>query len=68
MKVNLNDSEIMAILELIEQGMYDYEDLFPITLLSVVRKIDNEVQYQHHNAIDDKAIQIRNSYEWITKV
>ena len=64
MKLNLNNSEIMEVMNLIanalnEDALYDIEKA---TVRSILRKINNNVQYQHHNAIDDSVCTIVRDY------
>ena len=64
MDLKLNDSEIMAILTMIDdyssEGM---ESLVKTTLLSITNKINDNVQYKHHNLIDDYGIDVRSYLE-----
>lgn len=64
MKLNLNDSEIMEIMNLIanalnEDLLYDMEKA---TVRNVLKKVNNSVQYPHHNAIDDSVCTIVRDY------
>ena len=64
MKLNLNDSEIMEIMNLVanalnEDALYDMEKA---TVRSVLNKINGQIQYQHHNAIDDSVCTILSDY------
>ena len=64
MKLNLNDSEIMEILSMIDEfGIGDVDPMEKATLLSIVKKINDNVQYKHHNYIDDFCIDVRANLE-----
>lgn len=64
MDLKLNDSELMTILnvferELNEDNLYDFEIA---TVKSVLNKINDNVQYQHHNAIEEYVLEIRENF------
>ena len=64
MKLNLNDSEIMEVMNLIanalnEDALYDIEKT---TVRNILDKINGQTQYQHHNAIDDSVCTILADY------
>ena len=62
MKVNLNDSEVMAILTHIDDVLgYDLEPIERTTWLNLLRKINNQVEYKHHDAIDEYSTSILNT-------
>ena len=66
MEINLNDSEIMALLTHIDDTLgYDLEPIERATWLSLLNKISDNVQYRHHEAIDDYCIAIRTDQEAI---
>ena len=60
MKVNLNDSEIMAILTHIDDVLgYDLEPLERTTWLTILSKIYDATQFKHHITIDNFCFAIR---------
>ena len=62
MQVKLNDSEIMAILTHIDNALYqDLEPMERATYLSILEKINAQIQFNHHNTIDDYCIAIREN-------
>ena len=62
MKVNLNDSEIMAILTHIDDVLgYDLEPIERATWLNLLGKINGQVEYKHHEAIDEFSTSILNT-------
>ena len=61
MKLNLNDSEINTILSLIDnEGMED--PMLKATFKSILDKVNNQIQFQHHNDIDDFVCDMLNYY------
>jgi len=64
MDLKLNDSEIMQLLTMIDDASgYDLEPIEKTTLLSVVNKINNQVEFNHHNLIDNFCIDVRSVLE-----
>ncbi len=62
MDLKLNNSELMAILTHIDDSLgYDLEPLERITHMNIVNKINDQVQFKHHNAIEDYAVSILNT-------
>ena len=62
MELKLNDSEIMAILTHIDDTLgHDLEPIERTTWLSILGKINGNVAYKHHNAIDEYATSILNT-------
>ena len=62
MKVNLNDSEVMAILTHIDDVLgYDLEPIERATWLNLLGKINGQVEYKHHEAIDEFSTSILNT-------
>ena len=64
MKLKLNDSEIMEVMTLIanalsEDALYDMEKA---TVRNILDKINGQVQYPHHTAIDDLVCTIIADY------
>lgn len=64
MKLNLNDSEIMEVMNLIanalnEDALYDIEKA---TVKNILQKINGQIQYQHHTAIDESVCTILADY------
>jgi len=64
MQIKLNNSEIMAILTHIDDVLgYDLEPIERATWLSILGKINDQIQFKHHDAIDEYCIAIRESLE-----
>ena len=62
MEIKLNDSEIMAILTHIDDTLgYDLEPIERATWLSILGKINGQVEYKHHGVIDECATSILNT-------
>ena len=62
MDIKLNDSEIMAILTHIDDVLgYDLEPIERVTWLNIMQKINDQIQFKHHNTIDEFCIAIRES-------
>ena len=62
MELKLNNSEIMAILTHIDDSLgYDLEPMERATYLSILSKIQGQIQYRHHNAIDELSTSILNT-------
>jgi len=61
MDLKLNDSEIMQLLTYIDDASgYDLEPMERATFLSITNKINNQVQYKHHNFIDNFCVDVRS--------
>ena len=62
MDLKLNNSELMAILTHIDDALgYDLEPMERATYTSIVRKINNQVQFKHHTAVEEYAVDILNT-------
>ena len=64
MKLNLNDSEIMEVMNLIanalnEDLLYDMEKA---TVRNILDKINGQIQYRHHDMVDDSVCTIIADY------
>lgn len=64
MKLNLNDSEVMEVMNLManalnEDALYDIEKA---TVKNILDKINNQIQYKHHEAIDNSVCTIIADY------
>ena len=64
MKLNLNDSEVMEVMNLIanalnEDALYDMEKA---TVQNILLKINGQIQYRHHDAIDESVCTILADY------
>ena len=62
MELKLNDSEVIEILSLIDQAISDdiLEPMEIATFKNVVKKINDQIQYKHHNEIDEFVVAINN--------
>ena len=62
MQIKLNNSEIMAILTHIDDVLgYDLEPIERATWLNLLGKINGQVEYKHHEAIDEFSTSILNT-------
>ena len=64
MDLKLNDSEINTILYCME-NMLNEDNLWDIQIAavkSVLGKINDNVQFQHHNAVEEHVLEIREDY------
>ena len=62
MQIKLNNSEIMAILTHIDDVLgYDLEPIERATWLSILGKINGQIQFKHHAAIDEYSTSILNT-------
>jgi len=64
MELKLNDSEIMTLLAHIDDALtFPAEGLERTTLLNIMHKINDQIQFRHHNEIDNFCIELRKCYE-----
>lgn len=63
MDLKLNDSEIITILNLIDEELSQevVNPMMKITLKNIVNKINGCVEFKHHNEIDEFAVAILNA-------
>ena len=64
MDLKLNDSELNTILFCME-NMVNEDNLFDIqkaTVKSILSKINDNVQFQHHNMVENHVLEIRENY------
>ena len=64
MDLKLNDSELMTILnvferELNEDNLFDFEIA---TVKTILGKINDNVQFKHHNAVEEYVMEIKDAY------
>lgn len=64
MDLNLNDSELMTILnvferELNQDNLFDFEIA---TVKTILGKINDNVQFQHHNIVEEYVLEIKKAY------
>ena len=64
MDLKLNNSELMTILnvferELNEDNLFDFEIA---TVKTILKKINDNVQFKHHNAVEEYVLEIRENY------
>lgn len=64
MKLNLNDSEIMEVMNLIENALNEdlLYDMEKATVRSILYKINGQIQYPHHNIVDESVCNILAEY------
>ena len=64
MKLNLNDSELTTILTFLGEAINEDNvfDMQKATIKNILDKINDNVQFKHHNIVEDIVIDMREAY------
>ena len=63
MNLKLNDSEVITILNLIDEELSQdvVDPMMKATLKNIINKINGQVEFKHHNEIDEFAVAMLNA-------
>ena len=64
MKLNLNDSELITILTYLEEAINEDNvfDMQKATIKNILNKINDNIEFNHHNALEQFVLDINEAY------